>query len=455
MKRKLYTSIGATLFIAFAALIASVSIFAADSGWKSPTSNTNSGVTNPQDAYSQNGTEATFGDNGDAAVYYDFSFGVPAGARIDGIEVRVDAYKEYRGNSDLSVRLYDGATVVGNSKTIDSADLSSSESNNYITLGTTSDLWGATWDSTKANNLRVRLSVNSNDNLYVDHVQVKITYTERYDVTFREGAHGSLAPNPNVGTVLKGGNATAPTPTADYGYEFDKWVLTSDLTTEVAGFNNITANKDVTALYKKCNYPVVFLEGPNGTLVGDNQAGDEDLLPGSITRIVPYLDDVVVPGVTSDLGWKFIGWARTDLLPTGAPVQETLYQSDDPIFTEITEAMAFVARYAQIDYTVTFESNGGTIVASQVLHYGDKVVEPASAPFRDGYTFGGWYKEASLTTAWNFSTDAVAGNTTLYAKWTPVATLPKTGEFGTLIAALGTVSAGAGVLAVLKKKDEE
>jgi len=37
---------------------------------------------------------------------------------------------------------------------------------------------------------------------------------------------------------------------------------------------------------------------------------------------------------------------------------------------------------------------------------------------RSSYTFGGWYKEAACANAWNFSTDTVTGNITLYAKWT-------------------------------------
>jgi uncharacterized repeat protein (TIGR02543 family) len=39
-------------------------------------------------------------------------------------------------------------------------------------------------------------------------------------------------------------------------------------------------------------------------------------------------------------------------------------------------------------------------------------------PERTGYTFGGWYKDAAGTVAWNFDTDVVTGNVTLYAKWT-------------------------------------
>ncbi|MDD3862611.1 MAG: InlB B-repeat-containing protein, partial [Clostridia bacterium] len=39
-------------------------------------------------------------------------------------------------------------------------------------------------------------------------------------------------------------------------------------------------------------------------------------------------------------------------------------------------------------------------------------------PTRTGHTFGGWYKESGLTTAWTFTTDTVTAATTIYAKWT-------------------------------------
>jgi uncharacterized repeat protein (TIGR02543 family) len=70
------------------------------------------------------------------------------------------------------------------------------------------------------------------------------------------------------------------------------------------------------------------------------------------------------------------------------------------------------------NYTVTFNMQGhGTAPANQTIAYGSKVTEP-SDPTATGYTFGGWYKEAGCTNAWNFSTDVVTGATMLYAKWT-------------------------------------
>lgn len=67
-------------------------------------------------------------------------------------------------------------------------------------------------------------------------------------------------------------------------------------------------------------------------------------------------------------------------------------------------------------YTVTFESNGGSVVAEVQVESGQKLTAP-SAPTKSGYAFDGWFKEAALTTPWVFDTDTVTANITLYAKW--------------------------------------
>jgi uncharacterized repeat protein (TIGR02543 family) len=70
------------------------------------------------------------------------------------------------------------------------------------------------------------------------------------------------------------------------------------------------------------------------------------------------------------------------------------------------------------DYpTVTFDSQSGSAVNSQMLVRNSKAVKPAN-PVRANFIFGGWYKEAACTNAWNFDTDTVTADITLYAKWT-------------------------------------
>ena len=74
-------------------------------------------------------------------------------------------------------------------------------------------------------------------------------------------------------------------------------------------------------------------------------------------------------------------------------------------------------RFLPTTYTVTFNSQGGSAVASQNVTSGAKATTPMP-PTRSGYTFGGWYREATCINAWVFATDIVTSNMTLYAKWT-------------------------------------
>lgn len=66
--------------------------------------------------------------------------------------------------------------------------------------------------------------------------------------------------------------------------------------------------------------------------------------------------------------------------------------------------------------TVKFESNGGTEVPSQTVSYGQTVQRPDN-PVREGYHLVGWYSDIDLQTPWDFDTDTVQGNMTLYARW--------------------------------------
>ena len=69
------------------------------------------------------------------------------------------------------------------------------------------------------------------------------------------------------------------------------------------------------------------------------------------------------------------------------------------------------------EYTVTFDANGhGTAPTEQKTSYGGKINEPA-APTAENYYFRGWFKESTCENIWDFDSDIVTANITLYAKW--------------------------------------
>lgn len=68
-------------------------------------------------------------------------------------------------------------------------------------------------------------------------------------------------------------------------------------------------------------------------------------------------------------------------------------------------------------YTVTFDSRGGSAVESQRIAEGNPIKRP-DLPSYDGYNFLGWYEdEVAKDDLWNFDTDRVQKDMTLYAGW--------------------------------------
>ncbi|MGH4050326.1 MAG: lectin like domain-containing protein [Clostridium sp.] len=72
---------------------------------------------------------------------------------------------------------------------------------------------------------------------------------------------------------------------------------------------------------------------------------------------------------------------------------------------------------------VTFNSQGGSKVTSKTTHYNSLITAPVT-PSKTGYAFGGWYKEVGCLNAWNFTTNKVTSNITLYAKWITIPGIP-------------------------------
>ena len=103
--------------------------------------------------------------------------------------------------------------------------------------------------------------------------------------------------------------------------------------------------------------------------------------------------------------------------PTEVGEYDIIVVAIDDSSRKVSVGNAKLTIVAEETYTVTFDSNGGTNVEQQTLTSGGLVTEP-TAPTKDGFTFAGWYSDIELTTAWNFETDTVTADITLYAKWT-------------------------------------
>lgn len=109
-------------------------------------------------------------------------------------------------------------------------------------------------------------------------------------------------------------------------------------------------------------------------------------------------------------GYSFGGWWTSAVEGIG---KEWNFGTDT-----VSANLTLYARWAINQYTVSYETNGGSATASRKVNYNEEAVRPAD-PVREGYIFGGWYTSPALTsgTEWDFTTDTVTQDCTLYAKW--------------------------------------
>lgn len=75
-------------------------------------------------------------------------------------------------------------------------------------------------------------------------------------------------------------------------------------------------------------------------------------------------------------------------------------------------------------YKLTFEVNGGSAITALSKTLGTTVELSAYTPVREGYTFAGWYSDATLTKV--ITSVKLTANTTVYAKWTEKGAMPFT-----------------------------
>ena len=121
---------------------------------------------------------------------------------------------------------------------------------------------------------------------------------------------------------------------------------------------------------------------------------------------------VAANGFTAPTGHEFAGW-------------NTLAEGDGDSYVAgasytLTANGTLYAQWSPSSYTVTLNTNGGTINAGNVTSYtyGDGATLPTNVT-KTGYDFGGWYDNSELTGDRVYSiANNVTGNKEYWAKWT-------------------------------------
>ena len=188
--------------------------------------------------------------------------------------------------------------------------------------------------------------------------------TNKYTITFDTNGGSEIAPiTQDYGTEI-----TAPDNPTRKGYTFKGW---DKEIPETMPAENIT----VKAQWEINQYTITF----------DTNGGSE-IAP--ITQ--DYGTEITAPDNPTRKGYTFKGWDKE--IPEAMPA----------------ENMTVKAQWEINQYTIAFDTNGGSEIAPITQDYGTEITAPDN-PTRKGYTFKGWDKEIPKTMP--------AENITITARW--------------------------------------
>ena len=189
-------------------------------------------------------------------------------------------------------------------------------------------------------------------------------------VTYKDGDSEYAKQVLPSGTLATRPDAPAATP----GYTFGGWNKADGTAWDYAS-DKVTDNITLYAKWAANTYTITF-----------DTAGGSEIAP--ITQ--DYGTVITAPEAPTREGYTFIGWDKE--IPTTMPA----------------ENMTVTAQWEINQYTITFDTNGGSEIAPITQDYGTAITAPAD-PTREGYTFIGWDREIPKTMP--------AENITLKARW--------------------------------------
>ena len=136
-----------------------------------------------------------------------------------------------------------------------------------------------------------------------------------------------------------------------------------------------TVPADVSRLSITGDYEVIYLPGTYGT-------------GSAVTDMKPHNNILTLRGALfTRAGYTQVGWSTVD----GG---EKVYGFED-VYTQ-NEALTLYPVWNTNKYTITFDTNGGSEIAPITQDYGTEITAPDN-PTRKGYTFKGWDKEIPKT----------------------------------------------------------
>ena len=220
-----------------------------------------------------------------------------------------------------------------------------------------------------------------------------VTYVydrEIYTISFNTDGGSTVAAQ----QLPYGAKVTKPADPTKANYTFDDWYVENNYQTPY-NFDNMTVSGTAT-IYGKFDintYTVTF-----NTDGGSTEPAQVIAHGGTVTR--PSTDP-------TKTGYNFINWYT-----------DNTYQTPyDFTNTTITGPITIYAKFEIKTFTVSFDTDGGSSVASQTISYGGTVTRPSNDPTKTGHTFDDWYTDNTYQTPFDFTNTTITDTTTIYGKF--------------------------------------
>ena len=191
---------------------------------------------------------------------------------------------------------------------------------------------------------------------------------------------GSVKIEPS-GDAVESGTSITATATPNDGYSFVNWTSgETEVSTDNPYTFELAAATALTANFKANQYSVVFMN--DGAKVKNDT--------------IDFASVITAPENPTKAGYTFLGW----------------FDGNDVKFVEGAtvplNGVTYTAKWQINQYTITFDTDGGSEIAAITQNYNTAVTAPA-APTKTGYKFVGWDNEIPATMP--------AKNITIKATW--------------------------------------
>ena len=250
--------------------------------------------------------------------------------------------------------------------------------------------------------------------------EVTANFIKTYELTIAISPTGGGKTTPAAGNyTYDEGTKVTISASANEGYRFVSWAVgvadsdsarTAVTATDLSSTSETMNNSITVIMDKDKEVTANFIKTYNLTMAAVSPAGGGTTSPASPGKYTYDAGKTVNISASAASGYKFVNWTGDVAAPGSTSVT-------------MSENRTVKADFAKIQYTVTFDSQGGSAVAPQTVEHGGLVTKPTD-PTKTGYTFGAWYKESGCTNAWVFASDTVTSDVTLYAKWTAAVYIP-------------------------------